>query len=528
MQQQNLVPVAMHERIQTIDIIRGFALFGILIINYTVDNQAVTPAEGWTGFGDQVSYWLIRFAMDDRFWAIYCFLFGLGFSLLMIRAKERKSPFVFVYIRRLIVLFLIGTIHEILTDESILHTYAIAGFLLLFIRKLPLKLIPVLALIIFLGHWLKVTIEQVSHQKPVSSRKSTFTGQNDSKALKKYEGVYELPAGEKVIIKLDSGRLRSDAIGGGGPLTRNSQTDFVSFFGAKLTFIDSSGLITGFIIHTDNNQRVVVRRIVMNIEQAQKEMIQQRAVFQERRAREDSAYRASMNSSFVDFIKRNAKLYWNNLTRATWWEDLFWFQIRDALVLFLLGLYAGRRRIFYDISLHRQLLRNVTKWGLLIGVICISAHLGFEAWNFINQKQWNHYPVLTKRSIFLLWELGIDIMALAYVAGLALLLQNNNWKNRLSFLAPVGRMGLTNYILQTIPHILLFQNFGLGLTGKIGCFYRLLLAIPVFILIYFLSRWWLKNFSIGPAEWLWRSLTYLKFQPSRLKPTDTSKENGNI
>ncbi|MEO6219065.1 MAG: hypothetical protein ABIO81_01460, partial [Ginsengibacter sp.] len=71
MAQSTIGPVQVQERIQTIDIIRGFALFGILIINFTVDASNTAPWNGWSGFGDQVVFWTISFFMDDKFMSIY-------------------------------------------------------------------------------------------------------------------------------------------------------------------------------------------------------------------------------------------------------------------------------------------------------------------------------------------------------------------------------------------------------------------------------------------------------------------------
>ena len=150
MNHPTLQPVSLQERIQTIDIIRGIALLGILIINFTVDNRNVQPEEGWTRFPDQLVYWPIKLFLDDRFMAMYCFLFGLGFSIQLLRAQERNSPFVIVYFRRLIILYLIGTAHGILTRETILPSYAMVGVLLLFLYKLPRKLLPVFAIFCFL------------------------------------------------------------------------------------------------------------------------------------------------------------------------------------------------------------------------------------------------------------------------------------------------------------------------------------------------------------------------------------------
>ncbi len=520
MPQQTLQPVAVQERIQTIDIIRGFALYGILIVNFTVDNRSVEPWDGWTGFGDQVSYWVISLFMNDKFQAIYCFLFGLGFSLQMQRAEARNSSFFIVYIRRLIVLYLIGVVHVILTHESILPVYALVGFLLLFVRKLPVKLIPILAVILFLGPWLRKTIIQLNNQKP-SATATIVQDKNDSAILKKYEGVYEFSPGRRVIMTVDAKGLSSEGRGGkAGVMARKSETDFVGSDGVRFSFKDSAGLITGFILHTLNNQLLPGRKIEMNIEQGQKEMVQQRAVLQQQLA----VNGRSKDSIYMQFIKFNATEYWNNLKNGSWWKTISWYQIRHVFVPFLLGLYAGRRKIFYNIQYNHRFLFNAMLWGLIAGFICIAIFTVRDAWDYIQFGKLGTYSIIEQSLFQLSWDLGVILMTIGYVAALTLLVQKEKWKKRLSFLAPVGRMGLSNYILHTIPYILLFRNFGFGLSGKIGCFYRLLLAIPVAVLIYFLSRLWFKRFRIGPVEWLWRSLTYLKFQPMKLKATNKKEE----
>lgn len=100
-------PVTTRERIQTIDIIRAFALLGVVVVNFTVDNRGISPGEGKTGLFDQLAYWPIRLLLDDKAMAIYCFLFGLGFSIQLLRAQERNAPYVLMFIRRLAFLFLI-------------------------------------------------------------------------------------------------------------------------------------------------------------------------------------------------------------------------------------------------------------------------------------------------------------------------------------------------------------------------------------------------------------------------------------
>jgi uncharacterized protein len=258
----------------------------------------------------------------------------------------------------------------------------------------------------------------------------------------------------------------------------------------------------------------------MNIQQAEKGMDLKRK----------GVIKNENRLTYKQFVVNNANSFWQKL--KSWsWRDYFWGgDISGILPLFLMGLYFGRRKVFYDISSNRQFLRKVMWWGFSVGGIGVVISLGFDAWNFINDIPTNIYPAITTSLISLSWRFGIMIMALAYVAGLSLLLEKIDpiaigWKKRLSFLIPIGRMGLTNYLLQAIAWTIIFESFGMNLSGKVGCFYRLLLVTPVAILIYFLSRWWFKHFRIGPAEWLWRSLTYLKFQPMRLKSSD-KKENS--
>jgi uncharacterized protein len=114
---------------------------------------------------------------------------------------------------------------------------------------------------------------------------------------------------------------------------------------------------------------------------------------------------------------------------------------------------------------------------------------------------------------WILIEIGILGLALAYLSALVLLFQRPAWKRRLSLLAPVGRMALTNYLAQSFLIVAVFYGVGLGLMGKIGTAVCIPIAIFFFAVLTAVSRWWLGRFRFGPAEWLWRSLTYGRAQP---------------
>jgi len=521
MRPQTLQPVAVQERIQKIDIIRGIALLGILIINFTVDNRNVQPEEGWTGLFDQLAYWPIRFFLDDKFMAMYCFLFGLGFSIQMLRAQERNSPFVTVYIRRLIVLYLIGTAHNILTHMSILPSYAMVGALLLFLYKLPRKLLPVFAILCFL---IPTARDFYKSQKAEELVTSTSTNNIDTSLVDACVGVYEstVEAGRYSIITREGnkvfyqGRMKFE-------LLAISDTEFVRKSSPvdKFSFEkDSTGKIFKLLIRP-GGRLISCLKIQMDIAKAQKEMERQIAELK----------KPAKKISYIQFIVNNSKDTWQSLKNWSW-SNFFWgSNITNILPLFLMGLYFGRRKILYNISSNRQFLHNTMRWCLITGGVGVAIFIGFEAYNVVIGKNWNWgYSTFNRDLINLSWNLGIMLMAIGYISGLALLLEKIDpiaigWRKRLSFFALVGRMGLTNYLLHTIPYILLFDSFGLNLSGKIGPFYRLLLALPVYVLLIILSRWWLKHFSIGPAEWLWRSLTYLKFQPMRMNTKNNESNN---
>jgi len=83
------------------------------------------------------------------------------------------------------------------------------------------------------------------------------------------------------------------------------------------------------------------------------------------------------------------------------------------------------------------------------------------------------------------------------------------------WLAAVGQMAFTNYILQTVICTTVFYGHGLGLFGSVQRSDQILIVIAVSLLQLVASPLWLGFFRFGPLEWLWRSLTYMKAQPMR-------------
>jgi uncharacterized protein len=186
----------------------------------------------------------------------------------------------------------------------------------------------------------------------------------------------------------------------------------------------------------------------------------------------------------------------------------------SSLGLFLLGLCAGRRRFFENVPAHRRAFGRVALWGLAVG-LTFSMAVGAM---FIRHSQEviAAQPALTLLMAALV-TLGTVPLALGYIATATLLLQRPVWQRRLAPFAPVGRMALTNYLTQTVVCLLIFYGYGAGLIGHVGAAVSLVIALLVFALQMVWSPWWLARFHFGPAEWLWRTLTYGRVQPTRIR-----------
>ncbi len=514
MTQATIGPVQAQERIQTIDIIRGIALLGIIIVNLTVDNPGMTPMQGRTGFFDQLVYWPIKFFLNSKFINIYCFLFGLGFSIQLLSAKANNSNFIFIYMRRLIILFLFGALIKIfISGRGVLDEYAMAGVVLLILYKLPKNILPVLAAFCIVFFWTRDTVKR-QQQMPSTNNKITI----DTAKLDSYVGVYQLSPKRNLIFVRRGSQLSGEGLAFNYRLIPLSDSEFIrADANVRITFLkDSAGNMNCLSLNNDGRKTKSIK-IKTDLQLALKEQLEKRKTLKFEQEK----------LSYKQFVVRNAKRFWGGLKYMDWKDVLLGF-LMAILPVFLLGAYAGRRKNFSDISANRPFIQNVMKWCLLIGMTGISMVLGFDALNYIsgNPNEAYYRLMLWYR---LCWEIGSIIMALGIVAWLTLQLEKQEWKKRFSFFIPVGRMGLTNYFLSLIigDRFILGEQ-GFDLAGKSGPFLRFVLALISFALIVFISRWWFKYFRMGPLEWLWRSLTYLKFQPMRLNTTIKTEEKENI
>jgi uncharacterized protein len=117
------------ERLQALDVLRGFALFGMVLVHF---HQKMRLETG--GIADLIG-WAVWVLVEQKAWATFAFLFGAGFAILLRRLERRGAPVVAVYLRRLATLAVFGIIADVAFGFHILLAYACWGLVLLVVRR---------------------------------------------------------------------------------------------------------------------------------------------------------------------------------------------------------------------------------------------------------------------------------------------------------------------------------------------------------------------------------------------------------
>ena len=408
-----LEPVSSGERVQYLDVLRGFALYGVLLANiiWTAHDVALTPSAARqlpTHVVDQLVKYLVVFFVDGKFITLFSVLFALGFTIQMRRALQRGASGALIYARRAAVLMVIGVVHLVFVwFGDILFAYGLLGFVLLSIRRWrPGKSMLIVACLLILF--------------------------------------------------------------------------------ARAAFVSVQNAVT----HGHPPQTVAAHPT---------EETQRRTV-------------VAFQAGYTSTVRQNASIYWNDLFRA----GIFVALLGEVFGRFLIGVYIGRRGYLSELEDWLPVLRRALPWLLLIGVLGNGASVASEWVRGIFGLPANSAWLTALRPLI---EAGVVCLSAFYAVAVALLLRSARWAPMLASLAPVGRMALTNYLTQSIVFLFTLTGAGLGLIGRIGATACLLITLVLFALQIAFSNWWLRYYRFGPAEWVWRSLTYGRLQPMRLELT---------
>ena len=177
--------------------------------------------------------------------------------------------------------------------------------------------------------------------------------------------------------------------------------------------------------------------------------------------------------------------------------------------LFLLGLWVGRRK--WHERLEHIPLKRLILVSFSIGMPLVWINFHFSRSNYSEFVQFLGGISKDASNIF---------MPLFYI-GLLLLAYKSNFIGKfIKYLIPVGKMGLTTYVFQSVFGLFVFYGYGLGLLLKLSGTVALGLGLLFFIMQMLFAQWWFSKFKYGPLEWLWRCGTDRIWLSNKLSESD--------
>ncbi len=403
-------PVKPVERIIDLDIMRGIALFGILVVNlYLFSNPiAILGADGglWHQWYNDAYLFFSRVFFEGKFITLFSFLFGLGFYIFTERLKLKELPVRIVFFRRMLLLFAFGMLHStFFWAGDILAPYAIAGiFIMLFLYRKD-KTIKI---------WMVIII-----------------------------GLFLLLFSLLVLFIM---------------------------WGMSMPDV-AEGIKEGFAEANDE--------------------------FLDMLARGYAVYATGSFAEMMAYRREEIAFVWMGMFITP-------MGIPYIIAIFLLGFLIGRKGLLDNPKLLRTMLIprrwKFLIWGLALSTIYATTYLYQDPIIF------DGWLLLQMASIMF----GSPLLMLGYCGFILHWLEEQKATELLKRFAPVGRMALTNYILQTVICTIIFYAYGLGLMGKYPPIFILPLAIAIFALQVYFSEWYFKKYKMGPLERIWRMGTYLK------------------
>ena len=385
-------PVALSERIVAIDILRGVAILGILVMNiqsFSMPLSAYTFPWSWgemTG-ANAVVYYLSHLLASGKFISIFAMLFGAG---IILQNQRLASPQ--THVRRMLILIGFGLLHAYLFwYGDILFSYGVLGLVVFLLRSLSIRVLCAVAgSLFFLGLLGNILIGVAMHWV-------------------------------------------------GSTIQPDLASEFKPSLAAQLAEIDAM-------------------RGTWPAQLAERAPV------------------AAMAQTFIFFI----------------------YVVPFVAPMMLAGM-ALMKSGFYTGSWPRRRYARIAISGCLLGWTLSAAGLFVDA-------QTGHDPILSS----MVWNqfntLAMFPVAIGYSAAV-ILLAETGWR-WLSAFAAVGRTALSCYLLETLLCTTLFYGFGFGLFGSVERTGQIFITVCLWIVLLMFASLWTRFFRYGPAEWLWRKLTY--------------------
>ena len=385
-------PVGEPERYATLDLLRGFALFGVLIVNLLYFFRIplfdhIIRFHSHPGFVNHAVDFFVSEFVEFKAFDIFALTFGIGIAIQVDRARERNVNPEFFLLRRFFILLVVGVCHIVLVSNvDILTLYAVCGLLIITLLRSPAAVLAV---------------------------------------------------GGIAAIYLPS------VVPGWQLLPR--EADWPSFV--------------------------------------------------------TNAYRIYGTGGFWAIVS----FRWVETGELI--LPLLLGVLQRTFGLMLIGVAVWRFGVIKDSQRYRPLLLAICFGGGTVGLLNTTEHV-------LEQSTGTRVQLVPYLNLF-----GTDILlAFAYAAAIIACGREGRASAIIAPVAAMGRMALTNYLMQSIVFAILFYGYGFRLFGKLDPQTAALIGVSLYACQLWLSIWWLKQYQFGPFEWLWRSLTYGRRQPIRRLP----------
>ena len=430
----NLSPIDKSERIYSLDIVRGFVLLGILLMNIVgfglwgayFDPTVSGGAEGWNLRSWEIATVFFEGTMRGLFSA----LFGVGMFVLTDRLEKKGGGIKVaeIYFRRTSWLILFGIVHGylLLWHGEILYSYGLFGLLIFSFRKMAPTKLTIIAIFLMLCGSLWDYAEHRSNTKLV-----------ENVALAK--------------------QYTSE----GKPLT--------------------------------------------------KELTEAQKNWDEKQYERSPEFLNEQNESMRQGYFQVVAFLAPHIMK----DDMYYpyrYDPWDVLSMMLLGIALFKWKV---LTAERSL-----KFYALMALIsyAIGLSINYYELRVVEDSQFS-FLGFSQSTITYYW--GRLFTALGHVGLIMIFCKLAILRWLKASIAAVGKMALTNYLMHSVICMFVFTGAGLGLFGQLERhqLYYVVFSIWIFQLI--VSPIWLTYFRFGPAEWLWRTLTYLKSQPMRKRARST-------
>ena len=411
------VPVSDKERIEALDVLRGFALLGILAMNIRAMaapfGAYMTPSAFFDYEGaSRAAYLFTSVVFDLKMMGLFSMLFGAGVLLYADKSTDGAQPARGLWFRRMFWLLVIGLVHAYLIwDGDILVPYALCGLIVLWwVRGWSVRALTVAATLF----------------------------------------------------------LTIGAIG-----------------------LVAQGLTWDMMPEADRAQQLAI--MSPTPAQAQEQL-------------------AVMQGSYPQVVAHRAAFV---LMAQTMFFLIFFLWRCGGMMLLGMALYkAGFLEGRWSSRAYAIVAAVCIPLGVALAALGVAAleSVGFRMPSRAAADVWNYA--------------GAVFASIGYAAAILLVVKHQAVPALRRRLAAVGQMALSNYLFHSVITAVIFLGSGFGFAGRFDYAEQLLVVAAIWIVQLVIAPVWLAQFRFGPAEWLWRSLTYWRRQPLRRHVRGSAKIGG--